>query len=142
MDRILGIFGALTIILVLVTAGMVATATNTPKGIASPDDALKIARIFITNEDTYKFDGMAGTLMLNVTGTFPEPGKYEVTGEFTSAHSGFGNRMNMMVLQVLTDHKCVIMISDGQVQSAVMDGSFDMVTQKPMQNPTQNNNTV
>ena len=133
MDKTLGIFGAFTIILVLVTAGMVATATNTPKGIASPDDAMKIAKIFITNEDTYKFDGMPDTLKLNVTGTFPEPGKYEVTGEFTSAHSGFGNRMNMMVLQVLTDHQCIIIISNGQVQSAVMDGSFDMVAQKPLQ---------
>lgn len=133
MDRILGIFGAFTIILVLVTAGMVATATNTPKGIASPDDAIKIARNFIANEDTYKFDGMADTLKLNVTGTFPEAGKYEVTGEFTSAHSGFGNRINMMVLQVLTTHKCVIIVSDGQVRSALMDGSYDMVAQKSIQ---------
>jgi|SRR5271157_1379 len=130
MDRTLGIFAALTIILVLITAGMVATANNTSKITGGPDDALKAAKNFITNDATYQFDGMRNTLQINVTGTFPEAGKYEVTGEFVSAHSGYGDRANMMVLQVLTTHRCVLIVSNNQVTSAIMDGNYDMIAQK------------
>lgn len=133
MDRTLGIFAVLTLILVLITAGMVASANNTFKNSGSPDDALKIAKNFITNDATYQFDGMRNTLQLDVTGTFPEAGKYEITGEFVSAHSGYGDRTNMMVLQVLTTHSVVLIVSNGQVTSAIMDGKYDMIAQKIIQ---------
>jgi hypothetical protein len=36
----------------------------------------------------------------------------------------------MMLAEVLTPHTCVLSISNSQVQSAVMDGTWDMVSQK------------
>ena len=127
MDRTLGIFGASAVVLILVTAPMVgAPMQKAPSGV---DAALQVAKGFVTNEATYKFDGMEDTLKLDATGTFPEPGKYEVTCEFTSAHGGYGDRAGMFVTEALTPHKCILIVSDDRVTSAVMDGTYDMMSQ-------------
>ena len=72
MDRTLGIFSLSTLILVVVTAAMVGS-TGQPSAPAGPDGAAVIAKSFILNEPTFKFDGMKDTLNINVTGTFPDP---------------------------------------------------------------------
>jgi hypothetical protein len=128
MDRTLGIFSVSTLVLVLITAGMVSSTTGLQA--SGPDGALDVANAYIMNEPTFKFDGMKETLKVDVTGTFPDPEKYEVTVGFTSAHGGYGDRNGVMVTQALTPHCCVLMVESGQVSSAVMDGSYDMVTQK------------
>jgi hypothetical protein len=128
MDRTLGIFSVSTLVLVLVTAAMVSTTTGQPA--TGPDGAVITATGFIMSEPTFKFDGMKETLQINVTGTFPEPEKYEVTGGFTCAHGGYGDRNGVIVTQALTPHDCVLIVLNGQVTSAVMDGSYDMMTQK------------
>ena len=133
MDRTLVIFGGIALIVALVAAGMVGMATNTPPGTTSPDDVLQIAKNFVINEPTFMFDGMQDTLTLNVTDTLPDAGNYQVTANFTSAHSGYGNRDNMVLLQVLTPHTCVMTISGGKVTSAIMDGKYDMIAQKMVQ---------
>lgn len=130
MDRTLGIFGIVALVLILLAAGMVAGAVNTTNGISGQDDALKIARNFVVNEPTYKFDGMKDTLHLNVTGSNPDAKMYDVSAEFTSAHSGYGDRSDKIVLEVLTPHTCNITVTNGNVTTAVMDGSYDMLTQK------------
>ena len=89
-----------------------------------------MAKSFILNEPTFKFDGMMDTLRVNVTGTYPDPGMYEVTGDFTCAHGGYGDRNGMMVTEALTPHDCRIIVQEGKVTSAVMDGTYDMVAQK------------
>jgi hypothetical protein len=130
MDRTLGIFSASTLVLVLITGAMVSSSMGGQKDVTGPDGALLVAKGFITSEATFKFDGMMDTLDLNVTGTYPQPEKYEVTGDFTSAHGGFGDRQSKVVTQALTPHNCIIIVDGKQVASAVMDGSFDMVSQK------------
>jgi hypothetical protein len=133
MDRTIGIFGVIAVILVLFTAGMVGLAARSTPGTTGTDNVLTIAKNFITDEPTYMFDGMKGTLTLNVTDTDTETGISHVAANFTSAHSGYGDRTNMMVLQVLTPHTCVLTISGGKVTSAVMDGKYDMIAQKMIQ---------
>jgi len=133
MDRTLGIFSASTLVLILMTAAMVGTSTNTQKTLVGVDGALQVAKDFVTGEATYKFDGMKDTLTLDATGTYPEPGKYEVTCEFTSAHGGYGDRTGIFVTEALTPHMCILIVSNARVTSAVMDGSYDMIAQKVIQ---------
>jgi hypothetical protein len=133
MDRTLGIFSASTLVLILITAAMVTSPVGDHVPAGGVDAALHVAKDFVTGESTYRFDGMADTLKLDATGTFPEPGTYEVTGDFTSAHGGFGDRAGVFVTEALTPHRCILIVSDGRVTSALMDGSYDMIAQKTIQ---------
>ncbi len=132
MDRTLGIFSASTLVLFLITAVMVSSPTGSHTTASGVEGAILVANGFITSDATYKFDGMKDTLNLDVTGTYPDPNTYEVTGDFISAHGGYGDRTGMVVTEALTPHDAKIVVSNGQIISAVMDGSYDMVAQKAL----------
>ncbi len=118
MDKTLVFFGLVTLGLIAVTAGMAL--------MAAPDNAA-LAKQFVMDEPTFKFDGMEGTLKVELS----EGGDPAIaTVEFTSRQAGYGDRTGMMLAQVLTPHECILKISGGQVQSAVMDGKWDMISQK------------
>ncbi len=123
MDRTLGILIVSALALAILTATMVSAGHALDK-----DEALRIAENFITSEATYKFDGMKDTLKLDVTDTYP--GGYVVAGTFTSAHGGYGDRTGQFVTEALTPHAFIVIISDGRVESAIMDGSYDMISQR------------
>jgi len=147
MDKTLVILGILTLALIAVTAGMVilsAPAAETPSGMppapgnpAVPNDpttpygirneALTIAKQFVMDDPTFRFDGMAETLRIELNES-SDP--VIATVDFTSRQAGYGDRTGMMLAQVLTPHVCVLKISHGQVLSAVMDGKWDMISQK------------
>ncbi len=133
MDRTLGIFSASTLVLILITAAMVTSPVGGHAPASGVDAALHVAKDFVTGEATYKFDGMADTLKLDATGTFPEPGTYEVTCDFTSAHGGYGDRTGVFVTEALTPHRCILIVANDRVKSALMDGSYDMIAQKTIQ---------
>jgi hypothetical protein len=123
MDRTLGILIVSALALAALTATMVSAGHALDKG-----EALRIAENFITSEATYRFDGMKDTLKLEIMDTYPDG--YVVAGSFTSAHGGYGDRTGQFVTEALTPHTCIIIISNGRVESAMMDGSYDMITQK------------
>ncbi len=118
MDKTLVFLGLVTAGLIAVAAGMALTA--------APDNAA-IAKRFVMDEPTYKFDGMEETLKVELDESC-DPAT--ATVEFTSRQAGYGDRTGMMLAQVLTPHECAIKISGGQVKSAVMDGKWDMIGQK------------
>ncbi len=147
MDKMLIIFGILTLMMAVGTAGMVimsAPAIDTPPGVppapgnpvipndpttsnSVDDDALAPAKQFVMDDPTFKFDGMLDTLEAELEAN-NDPAIVKVS--FTSRQAGYGDRSGMMLAQVLTPHECVLEISGGRVQSAVMDGTWDMMIQK------------
>ena len=98
----------------------------------SREEAEKIAAAWIESSPTYGFDGF---------GLKPE--KYEIleavpeqhilTYTFTSRHGGYGNRIGKMVTQALTPHSIEVTISDRNVSSAIIDGKWDELAQKPVE---------
>ena len=126
MDKTLGILIVSALALAILTATMVSAGHT----VMNKDEALRIAENFITSEATYKFDGMKDTLKLEIMDTYPDG--YVVAGSFTSAHGGYGDRTGQFVTEALTPHTCIIIISNGRVESAIMDGSYDMISQKHM----------
>jgi hypothetical protein len=148
MDKTLTILGILTLALIAATAGMVimsAPAAETPMGHVPPapgnpaipndpttsygihNEALTLAKQFVMDDPTFKFDGMPETLKVELD----EDGDPVIaTVDFTSRQAGYGDRTGMMLAQVLTPHRCVLEISNSQVRSAVMDGTWDMIGQK------------
>ena len=120
--------------LVVVLGGLVgATAFWSPVAPAgeqyTADSALATAQQFVNGEATFKYDGDAGTLKVALSRTI-DSSTYEVIAEFTSRAGGYGDRTGLMVAQVLTPHKAVITLNKGEIVSAIMDGQWDMVTQK------------
>lgn len=139
MDRTLVIFSALLVISLLLGAGMVVTSAGNAG--FTKDGAIKTATDFVQSEATYKFDGMHDTLTMDAQKieleTSPVQEFYMVSAEFTSRQSGYGDRTGMMMADVLTDHKCVIVINqDNKIISAIMDGQWDMIKQKMISGQT------
>lgn len=94
-------------------------------------ESLEIARKFVLNDSTYKFDG--GDLKHVDTVTLRCPSCWEFVFEFTSRSAGYGDRSGMMVAQVITQHRAVITVENGKVTRAVMDREWDMIDEKEIE---------
>ncbi len=96
----------------------------------SRDKSQAIARDFVLNEATFKYDGLAGTLAVRPAAVSGAPDMWEFSFEFQSRHSGYGDRAGKILLQVITRHSVRIVVDKEQVISAVMDGRWDMIDHK------------
>lgn len=94
---------------------------------SEPDaEIAEIARNFVVAAPTFAFDGMEDTLSIgsiSVLESFPV--QYQLEVSFTSTHGGFGNRTGQIVTQALTPHVVDVLISEGNVISAVIDDTWD-----------------
>lgn len=100
---------------------------NTPRPGAGLDTIqVTMAKEFVKSSPTFAFDGMIETLKLvdaKVLESFPE--QYLITLNFTSTHGGYGDRTDQIVTEALTPHTMLVTIVDGNVTSAVTDGTWD-----------------
>ena len=95
--------------------------------------ARRIAEDFIANDETFKFDGIVGSIKIVKT----EPGwssafkSIAVTLEYQTRHSGHGDRTGQQLLQVITYHTAVILVNteNGAVAMAVCDKTWDMINE-------------
>ncbi|MGV8150443.1 MAG: hypothetical protein ACP5NV_01820 [Candidatus Woesearchaeota archaeon] len=93
------------------------------------DEELKaFAEEWITKSPTYSYDGSELTYVESST-MESYPVQYSITYTFKSSEGGFGDRKNMMNIQVITDHTIVLTISQGKVTRAVIDGKWDELNQ-------------
>ena len=92
------------------------------------EESLDIAREFVLNSPTYKFDG----LELRYVETIPGECSYcwVFVFEFTSRHGGYGDRSKQMLTQVMTKHTAKVTVENGKVTSAVLDDVWDMINQE------------
>jgi len=90
-----------------------------------------IATYFVKNEGTYKFDGIPETFKLNLNGS-KNISKYswEFVFEYQSRNSGYGDRKNVIVNPVITNHYAKIVMENGTIKSALLDNEWDMKNQK------------
>lgn len=92
------------------------------------EESLEIAKKFVLNSPTYKFDGQ--DLNHVDTITLRCPYCWEFIFEFTSRHAGYGDRSGQMIAQVITQHTARVTVESGKVTTAVMDNKWDMIDQK------------
>ena len=111
----------------LALAGLAGCGASKKEG-QSQQQSQQIAQNFVENEATFKFDGMKETLKLAETTTLSDG--YQFVFEFQSSQAGYGDRIDMMLAQVITPHQAVIVVKQDQVYSAVMDGKWNMMTQQ------------
>lgn len=148
---------AITLVLLMCAALSIVLCSY--RGCAMPDKscdtrdvASLVAENFVKNDDTFKFDGMKETLSIrveHVSGlddlippklsgvamalTLPlEPKEYTFKAKFDSRHSGYGDRTGKYLAEVITPHEAEVTIVNCRVTSAVMDGKWNMLTEKPI----------
>ncbi|AAM04064.1 TPA: hypothetical protein HA338_11435 [Methanosarcina acetivorans] len=108
----------------------------------SPEEAERIAENWIETAPTYSFDGFDLELETHeALESVPE--QHVLNYTFTSSHGGYGNRTDKIVTEALTPHSIEVIISEGKVTSAVIDGEWDEITQEPLEKePDTTDNTT
>jgi predicted secreted protein len=90
----------------------------------------KLAEDFIKDSPTFKFDGIDGSIeWVETLYLTPDDSRALVFIKFQSTHAGYGDRTGQVVAEVITRHDVQVTIDNGRVESAVMDGQWDMVNQ-------------
>lgn len=102
---------------------------NTPTVEFSEEQAIIIATDYLSGSPTFSFDGIEETIELVDVDTIRMPNTWSVTLRFNSKHAGYGDRTGEILAQVITEHTTVIMVSNGEVVSAVTDDVFDEITE-------------
>ena len=93
-------------------------------------DEVKIAKNFIESSPTFSYDGIPGSI--EVVDKERVNDGWKITLKFRCRSAGYGNRSGMMVAQVITEHIAEIVIRDHKVISAIYDGKWDELAQKPI----------
>lgn len=107
----------------------------------SRDEAEEIAEAWIENAPTYGYDGFDLKLEDHeVLETYPE--QHFLNYAFTSRHGGYGNRTDQIVTEALTPHSMEITVSEREVRSAVIDGEWDEIAQKPLEKEPHNDDST
>ncbi|MEM2160538.1 MAG: hypothetical protein QXN55_06265 [Candidatus Nitrosotenuis sp.] len=89
-------------------------------------EALGVAQRYIVTSPTFAFDGLHDTLDTeDISVIESDPVQYRIRIAFDSTNSGFGDRTGQMLAQVITHHKMDIIVSEGNIVSAVTDDSWD-----------------
>jgi hypothetical protein len=111
---------------------LVLNAYDPGSGIISDEDAaVQIAKHFIMNAPTYSYDGIDGSILFIQTTCLESwPVQYVVKLSFMSSHTGYGDRSNEMLAQVVTTHIAWVKVVNGEVVQAVLDEVWDELEQK------------
>ncbi len=121
--------------LLVIVAGiaLIAACTTAPQDGTNPsDEAQLVAESWIRLAPTYAHDGTDLQLQDEVA-MESYPVQYLLTYTFTSQTAGYGARTGEITAQVLTDHTIVVKVVNNEVTSAVIDGYWDEVNQKPLE---------
>lgn len=94
-----------------------------------------IAAGFVRRGPTYRFDGDPNTFQFQKMEPGTCDGCYLFYFQFQSRHAGYGDRTGQQLAQVMTQHQAMIEVRLGQVDSATLDGQWDMMAQRMRNGP-------
>ena len=117
-------------VLVLAVAALLALAA------CSSDDGdevdRRLAESFLRNSPTFRFDGLHDSVeLLDQMGGDCET-CVEYTFGFENSHPGYGDRTDLPLAAVVTQHEAVISLEGGLVTAAQIDSIWDVITQSPV----------
>ena len=118
---------ALLIATIIISAAS-AIAGISPYSLPQEEEAAKKAMKFVLNSPTYRFDG--SKIKLESVMETQTKGCYKALVDFVSSKSGYGDRTDEMLLQVITNHRAEVTVCNGEIVSAVLDGEWDMIKQE------------
>jgi len=89
-------------------------------------NALGVAQRYVVASPTFEFDGNINSLKTEFVGSTKSiPPQHTFKATFESSHDGFGNRQGQALNQIIMPHTMIILISEGNVVSAVTDETWD-----------------
>jgi len=127
-----------SLVLALVITGMFPAMTlnawlNRPAEYTE-QGAIDAALFYLKTSPTFKHDGILESI--NVTGAYrartPIP-TWLVVVEFDCANSGYGDRTGQILLEVETHHEIGVIVEEGVVIQAAIDGEWDEMAQEPLE---------
>ncbi len=81
---------------------------------------------FVENSPTYRWDGVEGSIhVVEAYKTRKPNAVWEVVVAFTSANTGYGDRSDVIVATVITDHVITVTVEGNRVTSAIIDEGWD-----------------
>ncbi|MBI2908967.1 MAG: hypothetical protein HYX92_15095 [Chloroflexi bacterium] len=139
MKTILWAIGGLMLVVPMVggcgSGGGTGPPSGTPasrQGAVTLEQSQAIAVEFIKNAPTFKWDGMPETLKLDGSSPGAEANTWILVYAFESRHGGYGDRTGQIVTQAITPHTVRLVVRDGKVVEATLDGRWDEIGQKPV----------
>lgn len=99
-----------------------------PETTYTRDESETIARNFVQNEATFRYDGIADTLQLVNTSQL-SAGRWEFIFRYDSRAAGYGDRSGQILAQVITPHEARVAVTNYQVTRGVLDDQWDMIKQ-------------
>ncbi|MFC1910607.1 META domain-containing protein [Chloroflexota bacterium] len=101
---------------------------------ATEEESREIAEDFVKNSSTFAFDGIAETFKLINSMEVQDPYNWVFVFGFDSRQAGYGDRTGQMLAQVITPHEAAVTVQLLELKSAVMDDTWDMITQQEINN--------
>jgi hypothetical protein len=90
------------------------------------DTALQAASEFVQTSPTFIWDGVDDSIhVLDVVKTHSPRAEWVISLEFTSSHSGYGDRSEQVVATVITEHVIEVTVDGDTVTSAIIDHVWD-----------------
>ncbi len=81
---------------------------------------------FVENSPTYRWDGVEGSIhVVEAYKTRKPNAVWEVVVAFTAANAGYGDRADLIVATVITDHVITVTVEGNRVTSAIIDEGWD-----------------
>ena len=99
---------------------------------ASDDVDRRLAESYLRNAPTFRYDGIAESVEFRGATSGECPGCRAYAFHFQSAGPGYGDRSALALEREITPHAATIVIQDGLVVAANVDGVWDVTTQTPM----------
>ena len=122
-----------TLIAATACGGSTASETSDDFTEVSLEESRGIARDYLLESPTYRFDGIDGSLREVAVNTMKCPYCWGFVFEFQCRHAGHGDRTGEVLLQVITDHTARVVVQEGKVVSAIEDDVWDIMSQSPLE---------
>ena len=103
------------------------------KTIAQTSDTIELSAYnWLLSSPSFKYDGLVDSVkMVEIwqAMTFAAPSFWQVTFEFDSQHSGYGDRTGQILAEVITHHSVRIHVTEGKITMAIIDEVWDELSQ-------------
>lgn len=93
------------------------------------EEAKEIAKDFIENSPTFRFDGMNRTLKVTDVEVLDCEGCFMVAVTFDCSYPGFGDRSGLFLVSRPTSHVARVQVEKGEITLAIIDDIWDEITQ-------------